>query len=78
MQHDSTHYLGWFDDSKKSQMDKILEAMTVYEDRFQQHPNVVLVSPACCVDMPEVRVIVHPVIAVRPNHFLVGWEELSI
>lgn len=78
MPHASMHYLGWFDASKKTLEAKIRDAIERYQDRFEKKPTHVLVDPTSVIEYPGVRVIAHPVIAVRPHHFLVGREEVSV
>ena len=68
-------YLAWYDDHpKKAVQYKITEAIDVYEDRFGERPNVVLVHESQVTDPVEgVSVVVRPYI--RPHYFWVGFER---
>lgn len=66
-------YLGWFDDNgKKPAQTKIAEACAAYVERYQTHPNVVLVNERDRAEVDGLLVRVESYI--RPNNFWVGFE----
>lgn len=66
-------YMMWFDDSKKSQVDKIAEAVAAYRNHFRTPPNLVLVNAEEVVEAPGVTV--RPASYVRKFNIWVGWED---
>ncbi|GIV97222.1 MAG: hypothetical protein KatS3mg057_1879 [Herpetosiphonaceae bacterium] len=67
-------YLGWFDDNPKKALHlKISEAIEAYEDRFGDHPNIVLVNEAEVAQVDGIEIQPKPF--VRRNYFWVGRHE---
>ena len=67
-------HLGWYDDNKKkSDNDKIGEAIAAFKNRFKVQPRVVVVNESCEVKSTD-TLIIRKEARVRPNIFLVGME----
>lgn len=66
-------YMMWFDDSKKSQAEKIKEAVAAYRAHFHTPPNVVLVNADEMTEAPGVTV--RAASYVRRFNLWVGWED---
>jgi hypothetical protein len=73
-------YLGWYEeDTKLTLPEKLEEGSRHYHQKFEEEPDVVLVSPT---EVPEQMVLkvngyeltVRPVDYVRPNHYWIGRE----
>lgn len=65
-------YMMWYDDSKRSQADKIKQAVDVYTQRFGVVPTVALVNPDEVVEVDGV--VVRGASNVRKCNIWVGRE----
>lgn len=65
--------LWWFDDSKRTDAQKIRDGCARYMERYDVAPNVALVSVG--VDAAVEGVEVRPLARIRPNNYQIGIEE---
>lgn len=66
------HYLAWFDDGKKSAVEKIKDAMQAWEARYGTQATTALVNEVDrAVEVPGVEVVVQPYIRVN-NYGVLG------
>ncbi len=71
------YYLMWYDDDrKKPVIHKIEEGVAAYKQRFQQQPNVVLLSENEQVE-GTLDVQLRPVAFIRPSNFYIGHEDAA-
>ncbi|NNJ11645.1 hypothetical protein EKD04_015020 [Chloroflexales bacterium ZM16-3] len=67
-------YLVWYDaDTRRPAVDRMQDALAAYSRRFNEAPNLVLVSASETVELEGVAV--RSVRTVQPNHFWVGHSD---